>query len=190
MNNILEIRNLRKEYDEFVLDDISLDIPKGCVMGLIGPNGAGKTTTIKLIMNLINSDGGEVKAFGLDNKTNEIEIKNRIGYVGEEQHFYDYRSAVWTGKFVSHFFSRWDADCYHSLLKRFDIPPKCIQTLHKLPPAFLPSEIALLCIKTIWYRAGHSIAWGGPGPGRIATTPPQGGTRRCLPTGTTHLQWK
>ena len=66
MENILEIENLRKEYDEFVLDSIDWKIPRGYITGLIGPNGAGKTTTIKLIMNLIESDGGQVKIFGMD----------------------------------------------------------------------------------------------------------------------------
>lgn len=124
MENILEIKNLRKEYPEFILENISWDVPKGYVMGLIGPNGAGKTTTIKLIMNLIRSDGGLVKVFGLDTTKEEKQIKNKIGYVGEEQYFYDLRSADWTGKFVSHFFDRWDMDRYRSLLERFEIPTR------------------------------------------------------------------
>ncbi len=124
MEHILEINKLRKEYPEFVLDDITWDVPKGYVMGLIGPNGAGKTTSIKLIMNLIESDGGQVKVFGLDNIQNEKQIKNKIGYVGEEQYFYDHNSAVWTGKFVSHFYDKWDEKKYLSLLEQFEIPLK------------------------------------------------------------------
>ena len=91
MEHILEINKLRKMYPEFILDDIDWNVPKGYVMGLIGLNGAGKTTTIKLIMNLIKSDGGHVKVFGLDNIQNEKLIKNKIGYVGEEQYFYEHR---------------------------------------------------------------------------------------------------
>jgi ABC-2 type transport system ATP-binding protein len=124
MNNALKIRNLRKEYEEFVLDDISWDVPQGYITGLIGPNGAGKTTTIKLIMNLIKSDGGEVKVLGLDHIDNDLEIKNRVGYVGEEQFFYEHRSANWTGKFVSHFFTDWDMERYQELLEEFEIPRK------------------------------------------------------------------
>jgi ABC-2 type transport system ATP-binding protein len=70
MKSILEAHRLRKEYPEFVLNDIDWTVPAGYVMGLIGPNGAGKTTTIKLIMNLIKSDGGQVKIFGLNNIQN------------------------------------------------------------------------------------------------------------------------
>jgi ABC-2 type transport system ATP-binding protein len=124
MKHILEINKLRKEYPEFVLDDINWGVPKGYVMGLIGPNGAGKTTTIKLIMNLIGSDGGHVKVFGLDNIQNEKKIKNKIGYVGEEQYFYDHKNAAWTGEFVSHFYDNWDREKYQSMLVQFDIPPK------------------------------------------------------------------
>jgi len=124
MDNILKITNLRKEYEEFVLDDISWDVPKGYITGLIGPNGAGKTTTIKLIMNLLRSDGGRVEVLGLDHIDDDIEIKNRVGYVGEEQFFYEHRSADWTGKFVSHFFSDWDMQRYKELLEEFKIPRK------------------------------------------------------------------
>ena len=124
METILEIKKLRKEYDEFVLDSIDWNIPKGYITGLIGPNGAGKTTTIKLILNHIKADSGQINVFGIDHSYDEIAIKNRIGYVGEEQFFYDSRSANWTGKFVSHFFRQWDMEKYHKFLDDFQIPRK------------------------------------------------------------------
>jgi ABC-2 type transport system ATP-binding protein len=124
VDNILGIKKLRKEYDEFALDSIDWNIPKGYVMGLIGPNGAGKTTIIKLILNHIKADSGHVEVFGKDHTHDEIAIKNRIGYVGEEQYFYDSRSALWTGKFVSHFFRQWDMEKYLKFLDEFQIPKK------------------------------------------------------------------
>ncbi len=124
MENILEIRKLRKKYDEFVLDSIDWNIPKGYITGLIGPNGAGKTTTIKLILNQIEADSGQVNIFGKNHAHDEIAVKNRIGYVGEEQYFYEHRSANWTGKFVSHFFHKWDMEKYHKFLDDFQIPRK------------------------------------------------------------------
>lgn len=124
MQNIISIKNLRKEYKEFVLNNISLNIPRGNITGLIGPNGAGKTTTIKLILNLIQPDQGEIEIFGQNFAKNEIEIKNRLGYVGEEQYFYEHHSAVWTGKFVAHFYSDWNDNTFNELLDRFELPRK------------------------------------------------------------------
>jgi ABC-2 type transport system ATP-binding protein len=124
MENILEIKKLRKEYEEFVLDSIDWNIHRGYITGLIGPNGAGKTTTIRLIMNLIDSDGGGVKVFGMNVTADEIAVKNRIGYVGEEPYFYEHKSASWTGKFVSHFYRQWDMERYQKLLDDFQLPRK------------------------------------------------------------------
>lgn len=53
MNKILEVKNLKKEYKDFSVENISFQLDRGYIMGFIGPNGAGKSTTIKLIMNLI-----------------------------------------------------------------------------------------------------------------------------------------
>jgi ABC-2 type transport system ATP-binding protein len=124
MESVLRLHQLNKAYAEFALDHIDLEVPKGYVTGLIGPNGAGKTTTIKLIMNLIRADSGWVEVFGLKHDLHDIQIKDRVGYVGEEQFFYEQRSAAWTGNFVSHFFSAWDSDAFDHYLDRFELPPK------------------------------------------------------------------
>lgn len=67
MENVLEISSLRKTYDDFTLNDVSFSLPEGFIMGLIGPNGSGKTTIIKLIMNLIRKEAGQVRIFSKDN---------------------------------------------------------------------------------------------------------------------------
>ena len=63
MDKILEVKNLRKEYNDFLLNNISFDLQKGYIMGFIGPNGSGKSTTIKLIMNLVKRNQGEIIFF-------------------------------------------------------------------------------------------------------------------------------
>lgn len=101
-------------------------------MGIIGPNGAGKTTTIKLIMNLIHRNSGSIKVFGYDPMEEEKRVKERIGYVGETQYFYEHRSARWTGRFVSHFYPSWDQNLFNRLLEEFKLPPrKRIKTFSK-----------------------------------------------------------
>jgi ABC-2 type transport system ATP-binding protein len=62
---------------EFSLKDVSFSLPAGSIMGFIGENGAGKTTTLKLILNEIRRDAGEIRIFGKDNIRDELEVKNR-----------------------------------------------------------------------------------------------------------------
>lgn len=63
---MLEIKALTKEFKDFKLDNISFNLEPGYIMGLIGPNGSGKSTIIKLIMNLLKKDSGEIELFGKD----------------------------------------------------------------------------------------------------------------------------
>ena len=121
MENILDIKNITKHFKEFSLDGVTFSLPRGYIMGLIGPNGAGMSTIMKLIMNLISIDSGTIKLFGLDNIVNEEEIKDRIGYVGEEQYFYEDKKIVWIERFVSKFYKKWDSDKFYSLLDKFDV---------------------------------------------------------------------
>ncbi len=121
MNHIVEIDNLRKVYKGFVLDNISLNIPKGSIMGFIGPNGAGKTTTIKILMDMVQPQSGCVRIFGMDHRKNIKHIRNRVGYVGEEQYFYGDKTVAWTGKFVSGFFDNWNTNTFQKLLTDFAI---------------------------------------------------------------------
>ena len=59
--NIVQVENVSKHFGEFkAVDDVSLNIEKGTVYGLLGPNGAGKTTTIRMIMNIIAPDSGQI----------------------------------------------------------------------------------------------------------------------------------
>lgn len=119
---IIEARKLCKEYPAFQLKDVDILLPEGYVLGLIGPNGAGKTTTIKLLMNIIPPDTGEIRLFGMQwNEANEELIKQEIGYVGEEQPFYDQMSVKWTSNFVRQFYPNWDDEFYADLINRFEI---------------------------------------------------------------------
>jgi ABC-2 type transport system ATP-binding protein len=83
---MLKVQNIRKEYATVVaVDDISFDAVDGEILGLIGPNGAGKTTTIRMILNIIRPDKGEITFDG--QKFNES-IRNSFGYLPEERGLY------------------------------------------------------------------------------------------------------
>ncbi len=121
MENILEINNLRKEYKDFILNNISFSLPRGFIMGFIGPNGAGKSTTIRLIMNLVKKQAGEIKIFGKDNIKYEKEIKEKIGFVYDENYYYEQLTVKEMGKIVSQFYKNWQQQVFDNYLKQFNI---------------------------------------------------------------------
>jgi len=85
---VVEVKNLTKKYNEksIALDDVSLDIKEGEILGILGPNGSGKTTLINSILGLIKYQKGDIKLFSksLDNET-----KSKIGIVPQELAFFD-----------------------------------------------------------------------------------------------------
>ena len=79
MDNILEIKNLKKTYGKKnVLDGIDLKLERGKILGLMGPNGSGKTTLLKCIMGLIKPNDGEIL---IDGKKVGVETKKIISYL-------------------------------------------------------------------------------------------------------------
>lgn len=122
--NAIEIKGLTKKYDGFTLDNISLNVPKGSVMGFIGQNGAGKTTTIKAIFNIISRDAGTIKVLGLDNIENEYEIKEDVAAVFDELPFHEDFNAKQISIVLSSVFKNWDNEKFKELLTRFALPEK------------------------------------------------------------------
>ena len=121
MNNVLEISNVTKDYKKFKIDNISFNLPKGYIMGFIGANGAGKTTTIKLILNMIKRDSGEIKVFGLDNIREEERIKEQIGVVFDECYYLEDWTLNDVEKAVSMFYKNWNSSIYEKYLKEFNL---------------------------------------------------------------------
>ena len=122
--NALEVINIRKRYKDFLLDDISFNLPKGFIMGLVGPNGAGKTTTIKAIMNLIKLDKGQVKIFGENLIDNEVKIKDKIGFVYDDCYAYEDFSINENKKLIAPFYSKWDEDKFKFYIDKFKLNDK------------------------------------------------------------------
>lgn len=123
---MLEINNLSKEffYEGFKLDNISFKLEPGYIMGFIGPNGSGKSTTIKLIMNLINKDSGEIKIFGKDHIKYEKEVKDRIGFVYDESHFYETFTLDEMKNVIAPFYTKWDDKLFYKYLEDFELAPR------------------------------------------------------------------
>lgn len=122
MEPILELKNVTKRFAGFTLDRVSFTLEPGYIMGFIGANGSGKTTTIKLIMNLLHLEGGEIKVFGLDSRKHEQQIKQRIGFVYDENHFYEDLTISEMTKVVAPFYTNWDWGTYRKYIKEFALP--------------------------------------------------------------------
>lgn len=122
--NAIEINGLTKKYDGFTLDNVSFNVPKGSIMGFIGQNGAGKTTTIRSLLNIIKTDGGEIKMLGLDHIKNEYDIKERIAVVFDELPFHDSFTGAALSKMFAGLYGAWDEKKFFSLCDRFGLPTK------------------------------------------------------------------
>lgn len=120
--NAVEIRNISKKFKNFSLDNVSLDIPQGCITGLIGENGAGKSTLIKIILNLIKRENGSVKVFGMDNIKNNIDIKKRTGVVFDEANFPDVMKVKNISAVMKNIYDNWNCDLFMKYIKQFSIP--------------------------------------------------------------------
>ncbi|MFC0105343.1 ABC transporter ATP-binding protein [Kibdelosporangium aridum] len=80
MSPVIEVRNLHKRYGENVaVDDVSLTVREGEILGILGPNGAGKTTTVESIAGLRRPDRGEISVLGFDPLRDRQEVTRRVG---------------------------------------------------------------------------------------------------------------
>ena len=132
MTNYLEVKNLSKSFDSFQLHNISFTLPKGYIMGLIGPNGSGKTTTIKLILNMLGRNSGEIKIMGLDNIADEQKAKAELGVVFDTNYFSDDWKITEVEKSISIFYPNWNSERFAEMLQKFHIAPaKKVKELSK-----------------------------------------------------------
>lgn len=116
----IKIKNLKKQYKNFILNIDEMKVPKGYITGFIGPNGSGKTTTIKSIMNMISPDDGEILVFG-KNIDEDLSIKERVGFIGDISGFLEESKLKNIKKNISRFYSNWDDNLYNKLINSFSL---------------------------------------------------------------------
>lgn len=122
MDAILELDRLTKRYPGFCLDELSLTVPSGAIVGLIGENGAGKTTTINLIIHAIEKDSGEIRIFGKDNIIYEKELKQSIGMVQDTCNLPLMFTISDIETVMSRIYIGWDRDQFRTLIQKFNLP--------------------------------------------------------------------
>lgn len=132
MENVIELKNVTKHFKGFSVKNINLQVKQGFVTGFIGANGAGKSTTIKMMMNLLKADAGEVKVFGLDYKTHEKAIKERIGFVYDGNVFFEGLNLKDIKRIVAPAYKNWDDTLFYQYVEQFELPMnKAVKTFSK-----------------------------------------------------------
>jgi len=122
MKQLIRVENLHKRYGSTVaLADISLEIPKGVIVGLLGPNGSGKTTLIKILMGLLSDYEGQVVIDGVapGEETNQI-----IAYLPDKSHIPTWFNANDIINFFADFYGDFDKNRVYEMLDSMEIPLK------------------------------------------------------------------
>ena len=108
-DNVIETEGLTRRFGKrAVVDNLTLNVPRGSVFAFLGRNGTGKTTTIRMLLNLLDKTAGVARVLGLDSARNALAIKRRIGVVAEGQEMYDWmtvKEIIW---FCKGFYPGWD----------------------------------------------------------------------------------
>jgi ABC-2 type transport system ATP-binding protein len=104
MEWVIDTQGLTKSYKEVeALRPLDLRVARNSICGFLGPNGAGKTTTIKLLVGLIRPTGGSARVFGRDIRRDSVAIRDRIGYLPQDPHYYEHMTARQILRFSARF---------------------------------------------------------------------------------------
>ncbi len=120
----IEFRQFSKRNGDFELSNLNFQIEQGFITGLIGPNGSGKTTLIRSIMNLIQPDQGEVLVLNQSYLNREREIKQQIGFVYDEDFYYDHLTIKEMKKIIASFYPSWNEELFRSYQHDFALPER------------------------------------------------------------------
>lgn len=129
---MIEFKNVSKKLGLFKLDDISLELPAGYILGLVGPNGAGKTSLIHLMLGLYKPDEGEVYIEGKSYVDSERDIREMTGVVLVEDLYDGGLTLLENGDEYGKFFKNYSKEVLVSYLEKFGLDPKAkLKTLSK-----------------------------------------------------------
>lgn len=123
MDYALKIDRLCKTYPHFALQNVTIDIPRGSVVGVVGENGAGKSTTMKAVLGLIGFESGTIELLGTSIAEHERALKRRIGVVLEDCAFPPFYRACEIDKLFATAYPTWRSAQFARYLERFRIDP-------------------------------------------------------------------
>ena len=121
---LVEVKNISKQWGSFCLEDISMELPEGYILGLIGPNGSGKTTLLHILLGLYEQSRGTVTIDGMSYAEEEPAIREETGVVLLEDMFDGGLSLLDNGNNYGSFFKRYSSETLQGYLERFGLSPK------------------------------------------------------------------
>ncbi len=124
MEMMLELQGVGKQYKEFALQDVTVSLPKGYIMGYIGRNGAGKTTTINLINRICNPSEGTIRVNGITYEEDPIRYKEQIGFIGDESYFPKEMRIKDIRSILKHSYQSFDEKEFNQMIKNWKLPEK------------------------------------------------------------------
>ena len=124
IKNVVELKDVTKDYGDFKLDQVSFTVPEGSVCGFIGQNGAGKTTTIKLMLDVIKADQGEIRLFDENIEKDSARLREDIGVVFDEMGFHEFMTGRDINIMMKNIYKNWDEEMFFDYLKRFSLPSR------------------------------------------------------------------
>lgn len=144
---MLNVKNLTKYYKStLALDDVSLTVGDGEIVGLLGPNGAGKTTTLRCITGIVQSTSGEVEVDGFNLSKQEQDVKRRLAFVPEVPNPYEMLTVTEHIRFVAMAYNTvqtFESRC-DELLRRFDLYEKRNELVLSLSKG-MKQKLAVVC---------------------------------------------
>jgi ABC-2 type transport system ATP-binding protein len=115
------MHGVSRSFRHFKLQDITLSLPLGQIMGLVGPNGAGKSTTIRLLMGLLAADAGNIEVLGQRVPKDVAAAKRGMAFVSDDMRLFGSASIEWHMGWMAGLYETWDAVYARELLRRFDL---------------------------------------------------------------------
>jgi ABC-2 type transport system ATP-binding protein len=120
---IVEAHHVAKSFGRFeAIEDLSLSVPEGSVFALIGPNGTGKTTTIRMLMNILRPDRGDISVLGTPSTRLTPKDFERIGYVSEGQKLPDGLTLAQYFDYLRSLYPSWDVTLEKEMREQFELP--------------------------------------------------------------------
>ena len=120
--NALELNHVNIRLDDFTIQDLTIALPQGTVMGLVGENGAGKSTTIRMLLGSLKPDSGTIQVLGQSQDKDFDRVKEDLGVVLDEPCFPECLNAKNVNNVMARTYRNWNRDQFYDYLRRFELP--------------------------------------------------------------------